>query len=126
MKFSEVVKEAKDKGFTEPGTFPKPCLSLDAKSWRLRPDPRDDLGGTDVQRKAVESLRGGGRVAPGRSRGLLPQVTILAREIGLKIELDDVPALASPRVVARLFAAQSRAGEVSGPGEASEAFSSGV
>ena len=60
MKFSEVVKEAKDKGFTEPGTFPKPCLSLDAKSWRLRPDPRDDLGGTDVQRKAVESLPGGG------------------------------------------------------------------
>eukprot|EP00439_Symbiodinium_sp_Y106_P023469 s3551_g2.t2 len=50
VKFSEVVKEAKDKGFTEP-------------------DPRDDLGGTDVQRK----------------------VTILAREIGLKIELDDVP-----------------------------------
>eukprot|EP00929_Paragymnodinium_shiwhaense_P079342 TRINITY_DN412_c0_g1_i1.p1 TRINITY_DN412_c0_g1~~TRINITY_DN412_c0_g1_i1.p1 ORF type:complete len:491 (+),score=132.86 TRINITY_DN412_c0_g1_i1:46-1473(+) len=48
--FSDVVKEAKDKGFTEP-------------------DPRDDLGGTDVQRK----------------------VTILARELGLKIELDDVP-----------------------------------
>jgi len=50
VKFSDVVKEAKDKGFTEP-------------------DPRDDLGGTDVQRK----------------------VTILAREIGLKIELNDVP-----------------------------------
>ncbi|CAE7576562.1 AKHSDH1, partial [Symbiodinium necroappetens] len=29
-------------------------------------------------------------------------VTILAREIGLKIELDDVPALASPRVVKSL------------------------
>ena len=50
VKFSEVVKEAKEKGFTEP-------------------DPRDDLGGTDVQRK----------------------VTILARELGLQIELDDVP-----------------------------------
>ncbi|CAJ1361863.1 unnamed protein product [Effrenium voratum] len=50
VKFSDVVKEAKEKGFTEP-------------------DPRDDLGGTDVQRK----------------------VTILAREIGLTIELDDVP-----------------------------------
>lgn len=50
VKFSDVVAEAKDKGFTEP-------------------DPRDDLSGTDVQRKVV----------------------ILAREIGLKVEMDDVP-----------------------------------
>merc|ERR1712050_236393 len=50
MKFSDVVADAKAKGFTEP-------------------DPRDDLSGTDVQRK----------------------VTILARELGLNLELDDVP-----------------------------------
>jgi len=50
MKFSAVVADAKEKGFTEP-------------------DPRDDLSGTDVQRK----------------------VTILSREIGMNIELDDVP-----------------------------------
>jgi len=50
QKFSEVVADAKAKGFTEP-------------------DPRDDLSGTDVQRK----------------------VTILAREIGIKVELSDVP-----------------------------------
>jgi aspartokinase/homoserine dehydrogenase 1 len=50
MLYSSVVEDARQKGFTEP-------------------DPRDDLGGTDVQRK----------------------VTILARELGLKFELDDVP-----------------------------------
>lgn len=47
--FSEAVREAMDKGFTEP-------------------DPRDDLGGQDVGRKAL----------------------ILAREIGLPLEADDV------------------------------------
>jgi len=49
VKFSTIVADAKEKGFTEP-------------------DPRDDLSGTDVQRK----------------------VTILSRECGLKVELDDV------------------------------------
>mmetsp|Transcript_41448 Transcript_41448/g.48329 ORF Transcript_41448/g.48329 Transcript_41448/m.48329 type:complete len:411 (+) Transcript_41448:33-1265(+) len=50
MKFSDVIIDAKSKGFTEP-------------------DPRDDLSGTDVARK----------------------VTILARQCGMDIALEDVP-----------------------------------
>mmetsp|Transcript_20433 Transcript_20433/g.33851 ORF Transcript_20433/g.33851 Transcript_20433/m.33851 type:complete len:408 (+) Transcript_20433:71-1294(+) len=50
MKFSDVIADAKEKGFTEP-------------------DPRDDLAGTDVARK----------------------VTILARQCGIDIALEDVP-----------------------------------
>jgi len=50
--FSTLVREAKELGFTEP-------------------DPRDDLSGMDIVRKAV----------------------ILAREIGIEIEIEDVPVL---------------------------------
>lgn len=50
--FSKLVREAKELGFTEP-------------------DPRDDLSGMDIVRKAV----------------------ILAREIGIEIEIEDVPVL---------------------------------
>ena len=52
VKFSDVVKDAKAKGYTEP-------------------DPRDDLSGTDVQRKVV----------------------ILGRESGLAVEMADVPVM---------------------------------
>jgi len=54
-KFAEVVKQAQDEGYTEP-------------------DPRLDLGGTDVMRK----------------------IMILAREAGEKIEMDESPLLAHP------------------------------
>jgi len=50
--FSELVREAKSLGYTEP-------------------DPRDDLTGMDIVRKAV----------------------ILSREIGMKVEIDQVPVL---------------------------------
>jgi aspartokinase/homoserine dehydrogenase 1 len=50
--FSELVREAKSLGYTEP-------------------DPRDDLSGMDIVRKAV----------------------ILSREIGMKVEVEDVPVL---------------------------------
>jgi aspartokinase/homoserine dehydrogenase 1 len=52
VRFSDLVREAKKLGYTEP-------------------DPRDDLSGMDIVRKAV----------------------ILSREIGMSVEVEDVPVL---------------------------------
>lgn len=73
MRFSEVVADAKARGFTEP-------------------DPRDDLSGCDVARK----------------------VTILARECGLRIELENVPV--KSLVPAELEAWQPAGDEAVGDG----------
>lgn len=80
--FSEVVAEAKQAGFTEP-------------------DPRDDLSGTDVARKVrifflSSNLVNAPCVRPfiwfwTFSYLLLLQVTILARESGLRLDLDGLP-----------------------------------
>ena len=59
--FSEAVREARDRGYTEP-------------------DPRDDLSGRDVARKAL----------------------IIARQLGAKLEMDDIglEALLTPELAA--------------------------
>jgi aspartokinase/homoserine dehydrogenase 1 len=64
MKFSDIVKQAQEKGYTEP-------------------DPRDDLSGLDVARKAL----------------------ILSREIGIAKELDEI-------VVENLIPTNARTGTI--------------
>jgi hypothetical protein len=132
MAFSDVINDAKEKGFTEP-------------------DPRDDLSGTDVARKVTScrllavrcslfaarcsllhheerrsaacSLHDPPKRAAGEHHPTSPlwQVTILARACGIPVDLNDVPvaslvppaledwAPADGEVLADAFVAQMKA-----------------
>ena len=103
MAFSDVIADAKGKGFTEP-------------------DPRDDLSGTDVARKvAMHHPLCARRAGAGDVSVWAEQVTILARQCGIDVELDTVPveslvpaslqdwAPAEGEVLADAFVAQMKA-----------------